>query len=338
MSRRSSRVAEWALPVFAVLAAFLLLELYVRIFPWTPRVQVVRKHGLRDLNGAPVWGDETRTNRECAERHPERTRVAFFGSSITWGSGVQADETFTAGLQAHLNALQPTPGFCVLNFAQPGFQLQQKAAVAQVEIPRYRPALVLWESWSEWRQFRVLGDAAIAVSDFHIRPDGFIGIAGVPDALNRELFLHSRLYQYAVLELGQLNRELPAERDLILGLTPALRSVVETTRTGGGKFFVYFAPPLDRPFRESAEAPDQGHAVWADFLREVGVSHLTLARELIARDHVELRFDPCCHFNAAGHRALVDVMARVILEQLGGPAGSASNPPILPVARPDGLR
>jgi hypothetical protein len=27
--------------------------------------------------------------------------------------------------------------------------------------------------------------------------------------------------------------------------------------------------------------------------------------------------DPCCHFNAAGHEALVPVMARIVLEQLG---------------------
>lgn len=327
MAGRRSRMAEWSLPLFGLLAGLLILELYARVFPWTPPTQIVRNHELHELNGVPVWGNETRTNRDCADRHPERQRVLFFGSSITWGSGVEAEETFTAGLQARLDASQPDPGICILNFSQEAFQLRQKAAVAAVEIARYRPALVLWESWSEWREFRIMGDAAFSVSDFHVRPDGFIGIEGVPDTINRELFLRSRLYQYAVLRWGQPSADVSPEHETISRLTPALQRVIDMVRTAGGRFFVYFAPPLDRPFQESAETPTHGREVWESFLRAAGVPNVALARELAEHDHLRLRDDPCCHFNAEGHRALVDVMARVVLEQLDVPASGAANPP-----------
>lgn len=317
MVARGPSRAPWGLAVLSVLATVLVLELFVRVFPPTPRTQVVRGHGLRLLDGEPVWGDESRTNRACADLHPERTRILFFGSSITWGSGVDDDEAFTVGLEQRLNELRPAPGFCVLNFAQPAFQMQQKAAVARVEIPRYRPALVLWESWAEWRRFHMLGGAAFSVSDFHVRPDGFIGIAGVPDGVNRTLFTYSHLYQYVALAFAEPSRALDLEEETIFRLTPELRAIIDLERAAGGKFSVYFAPPLDRPFRETAEAPPHGRAVWEAFLRTEGVPSLGLANALIDRDYLSLRHDPCCHFNAAGHRALVDVMTRVVLEQLG---------------------
>jgi len=42
-----------------------------------------------------------------------------------------------------------------------------------------------------------------------------------------------------------------------------------------------------------------------------------LERELIDQDYLRVRLDPCCHYNAEGHRALVPVMERIVLAQLG---------------------
>lgn len=304
--------------LLSVLAGFALLEITMRIVRVTPRTQIVREHGLHTVDGIPVWeGSTDRQNRGCVEEHPERRRILVFGSSISYGTDLTADETFTAALQARLNALRPTPGFCVLNFAQPGFQFEQKNVVARAEVPRYRPALILWESWVEWRRLRMIGDTAYSVSDYALRPDGFIGISGVPAPLNRALFLHSRLYEYLALAYGDLAR-LPAERENMLAFANGhLPETVQLAESMGSKLVFYFAPPLDRPFADTAASPTPSNLVLLDFARARGIPAYVLAQELLEQDHLELRLDPCCHFNAEGHRRLASVMERIVLEQLG---------------------
>jgi hypothetical protein len=147
-----------------------------------PPTQVVRGRGLHLQEGAPVWREATdREHRACADAHPERLRVLFLGSSITYGSSLSADETFTTELERRLNAAFPSPGVCVLNFAQPGFAFEQKLAVATVELPRYRPAVVLWEGWQEWSAgYRMLGNAAFSLHRYELTADGYPQLGGVP--------------------------------------------------------------------------------------------------------------------------------------------------------------
>ena len=135
-------MAAIALIVIGLGVGLAIGELVLRRGTWRPPVQIIRGFGLHSVGGIPVWEQsDDRQNRACVEEHPERTRVLFFGSSITYGTDLTAAEAFTTALQARLNEVRPTPGFCVLNFAQPGFAFDQKFAVAQVEVPRYRPAL-----------------------------------------------------------------------------------------------------------------------------------------------------------------------------------------------------
>ncbi len=192
------------LALLAFVGALGAAEGWVRIADPRPRVQMVRRHGLRLVDGTPLWqGSTDRENRECAEKHPERTRVLFFGSSITYGSNLTPAEAFTSRLQKRLDALRPSPGICVLSFAQPGYSFEQKLATARIEVARYRPALLMWESWAEWFDYELIGDTAYGIHGYRVRPDGFIGLAGVPDGVNRFLFLRSRLYEYAVLAVGE---------------------------------------------------------------------------------------------------------------------------------------
>lgn len=309
------RVAIGGLVIVGAAVGVGLLELYFRTVPWTPRTQVVRGYGLHTLDGVPVWGDESRANRACVERHPERLRVLFFGSSITYGSGVSADETFTASLEARLNEARPVPGFCILNLAQLGFQLQQKVAVARVEVPRYRPNLILWEHWVEWTEYRILGDAAYGISGYRQRPDGFVGVLGVPDGLNRYLFLHSQAYRFLALNHGQLV-DLPAEEELMTTVTGRFMEVVRLAQSTGAKLVIYFAPPLDRPFEVTAASSTVSRQRMVEFSRAHGIPTYALENELKGEDYLQLRLDPCCHFNARGHRALVPVMTRIVMEQL----------------------
>ena len=273
-SVQSKRVAASVAFIVLGLAAGLgLAEAWVRFARWTPRIQVIRGHGLRAVDGVPVWEDSTdRHNRACVEQHPERTRILFFGSSITYGASLTAPETFASRLQDQLNTTHPTPGFCVLNFAQPSFQFEQKYAVARAEVTRYRPAVIMWESWVEWRQLRLIGDAAYSISDFQLRPDGFIAIAGVPDWLNHALFPHSRLYEYLTLEYGELNPEQVIERERIATFANnELIKMVQLAESVGAKLVLYFTPPLDRPFAETVASPSDSNTVLREFAQAHGV-------------------------------------------------------------------
>jgi hypothetical protein len=305
------------LSVIGLLAGLVVCELWMRREnSWTPPVQIVRGYGLHTVDGVPLWAQSTdRYNRGCVERHPERIRILFFGSSITYGVNLNADEVFTAALEERLNELSPTPGFCVLNFAQPGFQFEQKYAVAREEVPRYKPALILWEDWVEWHNYHMMGDAAYGIGDLTVRPDGFIGLAGVPDPLNRFLFLHSRLYEYLALKFGE-RTYVPGPPEVPVFANNQLIKVVQLAQSVGARLVLYPTPPLDRPFAETAANLPDWHGMLMDFARAHDIPAYPLERELVDQDYLAVRLDPCCHFNAAGHRALVPVMERIVREQL----------------------
>jgi hypothetical protein len=310
-----------ALVAVGALVGVVLAELSIRVFKWTPPAQIVRGHGLHEVEGVPVWQETAdRHNSDCVAQHPERTRILFFGSSITYGVGLSAREVFTAALQEELNVAKPRPGFCVLNFAQPGFAFEQKYVVAKQEVPRYRPTLIMWEDWVEWRGYRMIGDAAYGTGDLRVRPDGFIGMPHVPDALNRLLFRHSRLYEYLTLTLGEQIEQRQGEWELPGWFNRHLGDVMALAASANARPVFYLAAPLERPFAETAAAPPDWHAPIVDFARRHGVPVYQLQRELVDQDHRALRLDPCCHLNAAGHRALVPIMRRIALEQLDGSA------------------
>src|SRR5258708_14923881 len=210
----------WASPkgaarlFYGVVATFLLLtlgvvlplvagEVWVRWKKPRPPIQIVRNFNLHTIDGTPVWEWSTdREPRACAEAHPERLRIMFLGSSIAHGFSIPAQDAFTYALERRLNEERPNPGFCVMNFAQPGFTSQQKLALGSVEIPRYHPALVLWEGWNEFGNFVLIGDAAYELRRQVRRSDGLPGLRWVPDGLNHVLFERSRFYEYLTLRFG----------------------------------------------------------------------------------------------------------------------------------------
>lgn len=313
--------------VLGVIGGVLITEAAVRQGKLKPPRQVIRGFGMHSVDGVPVWertGD--RHNRECVEQHPERTRILFFGSSITFGTNLNPSDVFTAALEQRLNEARPAPGFCVLNFAQEGYAFEQKYAVARVEVPRYKPALIMWEDWVEWSEYRMIGDSAYALGDLSVRADGFVGMEGVPDSLNRFLFLHSRLYEYVVLVHGERMPQTPGGPNGIkLFADSRLSKVPALAQSAGAKLVLYLAPPLDQPFAETAASLPDWHAILLDFARDHGVPAYPLQRELIDQDYLALRMDPCCHYNAAGHRALVPIMERIVLEQLDSVGSKAGN-------------
>lgn len=326
-----ARSSRWRLAFVAIfvgsLVGLALAEVWFRIVRPSPRRQMVRDmYCLRMLNGAPVWGcdDEEhrlRHNRECVEQYPERLRILFFGSSITYGSGLLAQEAFTTALQVRLNETRPQPGYCIMNFAEPGFSFEQKLAVARQEVPHFRPDLIMWEDWTEWHDYKMIGNTAYGVQDLRIRPDGYIGLAHVPDGLNRRLFDHSRLYEFLVLMYAE--QEVPPPFDGPPEVYQATRfangrlvQVPELARSVGAKLVFYLAPPLNRSFADLIADPPDWHIVLTEFAHRHATPVYTLQEELKEHDYLDVRQDDCCHYNAKGHVALVPVMERIILQQL----------------------
>jgi hypothetical protein len=279
-----------------------------------PKVQIVRGRDVHALGGVPVWEESAgRQHRACAEEHPERLRILFFGSSITYGSGLSTAETFTTELERRLNETWPLPGVCVLSFAQPGFSFAQKYAVAEVEVARYRPALILWEDWTEWVvDYHLLGGAAFALQDFALTADGFPWIEGVPTGVNRFLFLHSRLYQYTALIRGQ-RLERPDERaEVAAFIADRLSRVPDLAASVGARLALYLAPPLDQPFSTLSASPPEWHRSILEFARRRDIPAFLLQRELAGEDYQQVRLDPCCHYNARGHRLLVPIFEHIV--------------------------
>jgi hypothetical protein len=219
--------------------------------------------------------------------------VLFFGSSITYGTDLTATEAFTSALQARLNEARPTPGFCVLNFAQPGFAFDQKFAVAQVEVPRYRPALIMWESWVEWPEYRLIGDTAYGIADKRVRADGFLGMTGVPDALNR-----FPVSQPAVLPVSHADlrrARLPATRQPARGHGVRQREAQQGAAAGavGGRETGAVPGATARPtVRETAASLPDWHARLLDYTLAHDIPTYPLQRELVDQDYLALRHDP----------------------------------------------
>jgi hypothetical protein len=298
--------------LFGLTAGFGAAEGWARVADPRPPFQVVRENDLHLVGDVPVWESSTdRLPRACAEAHPERLRVMFLGTSVTYGWSLPASDAFTFALQERLNADRPDPGFCVMNFAQPGYTSAQKAAVGGVEIPRYHPAVVLWESWHEAGTWRLVDGAAYDLCGAALRDDGLPAIAGVPTALNHLLLLRSRFWRYLTLKFAERSTE-----DDRLEVRRRFESVVQTSRASHAALGVYLSPPLYQPFEASVGIWD--HVVVARAAGEDGVPVYSLARALAGQDYLALRRDPCCHFNAAGHRAIVPIIERIVLDLLDG--------------------
>ncbi len=243
----------------------------------------------------------------------------FLGSSITHGFSIPAQDAFTYALERRLNEERPNPGFCVMNFAQPGFTSQQKLALGSVEIPRYHPALVLWEGWNEFGNFVLIGDAAYELRRQVRRSDGLPGLRWVPDGLNHVLFERSRFYELMTLAFGQKD---PKGNEIEITEAQArLERLVALTHSFGARLGIYICPWLNRTFRE-AEDPSLSPSMGLEFAQSRGIPHVVLAHELRDQDYLTLRADECCHFSSAGHRALVPIFERFVLDVLDGKAAS----------------
>jgi hypothetical protein len=174
----------------------------------------------------------------------------------------------------------------------------------------------MWEDWVEWMDYAMIAGAAYGVAGLARRPDGFIGLADVPDGLNHWLLRFSRFYEFLVLRFAEEVPRPPVHEDVARFVRERLWKVPALANSVGAKLVLYPSPPLDRPFAETAASPPEWHRAIVDYGKRAGVTVVPLQDKLRRQDYLALRMDPCCHFNAEGHRALVPVMERIVLREL----------------------
>lgn len=287
-----------------VVATVGLAEGLVRVIVPTPRAQVLdaaRLATLGDVDGVPVWtvpSDRPVGLPECVDG--EQPQVILAGSSILFGSGVKSPETLEARLRERL------PDVCVVNLAQPAFGAQQKGAVVAQWLQAHRVDLLVWEAWrNDPARYVRDGDLIVsAVADVDERDEG--------STVHRALFRDSRLYRLGALAWAPAAEEAPPSRVWKDQVVPIVDRTVQLVAAQDGQVLIARFPALDVSFETSAD----GFAPYG-LLDPLGVQVVDIARALAVEDHEALRFDPCCHYNGDGLRAVAEVLAPLIEKKVG---------------------
>ncbi|HEX5387656.1 MAG TPA: hypothetical protein VFW66_13200 [Gemmatimonadales bacterium] len=116
-------------------------------------------------------------------------RLLAIGDSFTAGTGVEADSTWPARLQADLRQQDGRfSGVRVVNAGVPGYSLRQMRATADALIPRIRPRLLVVGLFAE-AQSR-LRDPFMLVDGYIVKQDEAEDVKGVSDGL-----LYSRMHR-----------------------------------------------------------------------------------------------------------------------------------------------
>jgi len=285
-----------------LLLAGVLGEALSRRSPAPPRINVVQPNPelalLSDDEGYVYWQHTApdRRNPSC-EGSPS---VALFGSSITYGSGVEADEAFSAGLQ------RLRPDWCVHNYGEPAFGYEAKRATARAALPTLKPTLVLWEIWiNDNARYVRVDDLVYDPADLLRDDAGYPIWLPLPSGLHQWLFQRSRFYAYASIARapGGYTAGPSVWSEYEDGELDALKASVEAA---GGSLVLSLWPRLDRTFEASAASPPSVYAGVERWASGSGTPVIDVAVLLAGEDFEGLRADSCCHYNPAGHGVLAE--------------------------------
>ncbi len=309
-----SATRRWFAPLavgMACLLASVVGELVVRILNPPPRTQVVRPSDQRTLevmDGVPLWRiNDPEWRRIWAEDclpEDEGRVVSFVGDSILQVTGGEPLDNFAYPLQELLG-----DAWCIHNVAQAGFIAEQKGALARRELAQHRPDVLVWEVWGERGHVVDLGGTYYGVGGYEVDEEGWPvwPVVPVPQALHRGLFRYSRLYEYAVLTLGVTQRFNP--------VLPQFEAILAAADAADATLLLLIMPELERPFGEPTVVVNEvqdGVRAWA---RERHVPLIDVGQAWAGQlDYREVRLDPCCHYNPAGHQALAELIAPTVRE------------------------
>mgnify|MGYP002633285164 CR=1 FL=1 len=299
---RVARAVAWFLASLLIFG--LTCELIVRNMRPNPKFQIVRdtytRHRLYEVEGIPIWKDadtEPRWNTACVAANPEARPLLVYGSSILYGAGLKAEEAFTSALQRHFGTTR-----CVMNFAQQGSSMQTKYARALETLPKYPGSDILMEIWHGDRsEYVMLGNSAFGLRDIRVDKAGYPDPFRVPAPLNGLLFRSSRTYEYAALAMST-----PAFKDRMEDhVLPRLDAILEMAVKYDSTLSLVFAVPLqENPMPLAAETPGYAAIIaWAD---AHAVPWSGLGELLADQDVLDIRMDPCCHFNAHGQSIIAE--------------------------------
>jgi len=279
-----------------------------------PRINVVQpREGLsllEDEGGHVYWQDEApaRRNATCEDDRGAEgaARIALFGSSITYGSGVEADEAFSAGLS------RLRPAWCVHNYGEPAFGYEAKRAAARAALPALKPELVLWEIWiNDNARYVRAGDLVYDPADLLRDEAGYPTWLPLPAGLHGWLFQRSRFYAYASIARapGGYTAGPSIWSEYEDGELDALKGMVEDA---GGELVLSIWPRLDRSFEASVDEPPSVYRVVERWAEATGTPLIDVAALLVGEDHEALRADPCCHYNPVGHGVIAERLVPVL--------------------------
>lgn len=296
-------------------------EISIRFLNPKPPIQFIRDKGslsLYELHGSPVWveqdGNPIRFRPCIGSKDDNEIRVAVFGSSIFYGSGVDPKLNFSLALEEKLSSQWDRP-VCVVNYAQPGYGHQNKFAVARQEIPKFKPHVVLWEVWlNDTSRYVLLGDTAYNTDKLITQEDGYPSLMGLSGGFNQWLLSISKLYEFAAFALnedknrgrvGDLWKEFADEHT---------RELAEFVKGQGAELLVATCPPLHTPFATQRKNPQREYAPVEAVLKEFSIPWTRLRDQFGEHTIEDVRIDTCCHYNQKGHALLAERFAELIPE------------------------
>jgi hypothetical protein len=144
---------------------------------WRPRPGIVARSarpGASDVT-ITINAEGLRGRREVTRaKSPGVTRIAVFGCSQAFGSGVEDDETFSARLEASLDDVE------VLNFGVHGYGTDQMLLRWEREGVEYAPDVVVLAFAYYHLDRNVSGFRFFAKPRFELAEDGALRLVGVP--------------------------------------------------------------------------------------------------------------------------------------------------------------
>jgi len=365
-----SRVAAALLAAASCAIAFVVAEGLVRWLAPQPirvawedesygiRVPRPHVHGRHAVPGkfdvrVTVNGQRFRGPREYAPRPPAGvTRVAVLGDSMTFGWGVDDQETYPAQLETILSG-RTGRGHEVMNAGYPGTCLGEKAAWYERGVRPLHPSLVVLTLLGDdvdgdlfWRVFSLDGAGRAVPSPPSGRgpgPRAARGTRSVFQALPGYELLAERSQLFALVRTAA-TRAASRERTTALGQAPAtpeavarfreeglallaaeLRWLRERTREDGADLAVVLIPFRESVYPASGWWPDElrwktsaVEAAAAETCRAMGVPFRDLTPALVER----ARAAPAplyhegteTHPTPAGYRAIAEEVAAFLLE------------------------
>jgi hypothetical protein len=242
------------------------------------------------------------------EKTPGVTRIAVFGCSQTFGSGVADDETFSARLEAGL------PGVEVLNFGVHGYGTDQMLLRYEHEGEAYAPDVVVLAFAYYHLDRNVTGFRFFSKPYFLLEPGGTLRLMGVPvpapDALARDggpsapwpLLDHSVLARWLwERELHRRDEALYYEGTPAWDVTRAVIARFAAEAHGQGARMILLNIDEDAPWLTEPLTRLAGEVGidWADAGPRLGV---------LRGQGVRLRLPRDPHWNPQGHAVIADVL------------------------------